>query len=80
MIALGPNIFYGTQLSPCILVFKHLKEKKKKNKVIFIDATDQLRVGRAQSFLEKEHVSQIYNWFNDYQDVKNHVSKVALMK
>ncbi|SFN53660.1 type I restriction-modification system subunit M [Salegentibacter flavus] len=76
VIGLGPNIFYGTQLSACVLVFKQVKEDEKKKKVLFIDGADQVRVGRAQNFLEPEHVQQIYSWFGDYKDVENHV-KVA---
>jgi type I restriction enzyme M protein len=78
VIGLGPNIFYGTQLAACVMVFKQLKDDKKRDKVLFIDASDQVRVGRAQNYLEKEHVSQIYNWFKNYEDVENYV-KVALM-
>jgi len=73
---LGPNIFYGTQLAACAMVFKQKKEEKRKRKVIFIDAADQIRVGRAQNFLEKEHVNQIYDWYQKYEEVENHV-KVA---
>lgn len=76
VIGLGPNIFYGTQLAACVMVFKKQKETKKKNKILFIDASDQIRVGRAQNFLEQEHVKQIYNWFNAFKDVENYV-KVA---
>ena len=43
---------------------------------MFIDASDQVRVGRAQSYLEPEHVNQIFGWFNNYDDVENYV-KVA---
>ena len=78
VIGLGPNIFYGTQLAACVLVFKREKEAQKRNKVLFIDASDQVRVGRAQNFLEKEHVNQIFDWYNGYQDVENYV-KVASM-
>ncbi len=76
VIGLGPNIFYGTQLAACVMVFKQNKPAEKKGKVLFIDASDQIRVGRAQNFLEPNHVQQIYDWFNGYADVKNYV-KVA---
>ncbi|MFT0714043.1 N-6 DNA methylase [Flagellimonas lutimaris] len=79
VIGLGPNIFYGTQLAACVLVFKQKKEALKKNKVLFIDAADQVRVGRAQNFLEPGHVQQIYQWYLAYKDVENHV-KVANME
>ena len=79
VIGLGPNIFYGTQLAACILVFRSEKLAKRRDKVLFIDASDQIRVGRAQNFLEKEHVDRIYDWYRHGKDVENHV-KVASME
>ena len=76
VIGLGPNIFYGTQLAACVMVFKQNKEAVKKNKVLFIDASNQVRVGRAQNFLEPENVNQIFDWYTQNKDVENYV-KVA---
>lgn len=76
VIGLGANIFYGTQLAACIMVFRQNKTPEKKDKVLFIDASDQIRVGRAQNFLESEHVQTIHTWLNAYVDVENQV-KVA---
>ena len=59
--------------------FIQLKQNKtadKKGKVLFIDASEQIRVGRAQNFLEPNHVQKIYNWYHNYQDVENY-AKVA---
>jgi type I restriction enzyme M protein len=78
VIGLGPNIFYGTQLAACVMVFKQIKDDDKKGKVLFIDAADQIRVGRAQNFLEPVHVQQIFTWYQHYKDVENYV-KVAYM-
>jgi len=78
VIGLGSNIFYGTQLAACVLVFRAQKEKHKRNKVLFIDASTQIRVGRAQNFLEPEHVKQIYDWFTGYSDVPDYV-KIATL-
>ena len=78
VIGLGPNIFYGTQLAACVMVFKQLKEEEKRDKVLFIDASEQVRVGRAQNFLEKEHVIQIHEWFQGYEDVENYVKVASL--
>ena len=76
VIGLGANIFYGTQLAACVMVFRQNKTPEKKDKVLFIDASDQIRVGRAQNFLESEHVQTIHTWLNAYVDVENYV-KVA---
>lgn len=79
-IGLGANIFYGTQLAACVLVFKKQKEDHKKNKVIFIDGSDQIRVGRAQNFLETEHVNQLFTWYSNYEDVENYVKVVDMQQ
>ncbi|GGG15476.1 DNA methylase [Dokdonia pacifica] len=76
VIGLGSNIFYGTQLAACVMVFKQNKETSKKNKVLFIDGSDQVRIGRAQNYLETSHVNQLFDWYATYQDVENYV-KVA---
>ncbi len=78
VIGLGPNIFYGTQLAACVMVFKQNKEAHKKGKVLFIDASEQVRVGRAQNYLEPEHVRQIYRWYQDFQNVENYVKVASL--
>jgi type I restriction enzyme M protein len=78
VVGLGSNIFYGTQLSPSILIFKAKKEASKRGRVIFIDAADQVRVGRAQNFLEKPHVEQIYNWYSNNNNVTDYVKVVTI--
>jgi type I restriction enzyme M protein len=78
VIGLAPNIFYGTQLAACIMVFRSQKDAANQNKVLFIDASEQMRVGRAQNYLEPEHVKQIYTWYTEFSDVQNQV-KVATL-
>jgi type I restriction enzyme M protein len=46
--------------------------------VIFIDASDQVRVGRAQNYLEAEHVNQIFDWYKAFGDVDNYVKVASL--
>ena len=76
VIGLGPNVFYGTQLAACIMVFKQTKTDDKKKKILFIDASDQIRVGRAQNYLEAEHIERIFRWYRDFEDVENY-AKIA---
>lgn len=76
VIGLGSNIFYGTQLAACVLVFKQQKEKHKQGKVLFIDGSEQIKVGRAQNYLEPNNVQQLYQWFTQFENVENFV-KVA---
>ena len=78
VIGIGSNIFYGTQLAPCILIFKENKDQHKKSKIFFIDASDQMRVGRAQNHLKPEHIEQIFKWYCDYEDVENFTKVVSI--
>lgn len=78
VIGLGANVFYGTQLAACIMVFRAEKLPQHRCRVIFIDASDQIRAGRAQNYLEKEHIEQIFNWYQQYVDVENHVKVSSL--
>lgn len=78
VIGLGSNIFYGTQLAACVLVFKQNKPLNTKGKVLFIDGSDQVRIGRAQNFLEKEHVSQLYDWYTKFEEIDNYVKVASL--
>ena len=78
VIGVGPNIFYGAQLAACVMVFRKSKSADKKGKVLFIDGADQFRVGRAQNFLEKEHVEQLYEWYQGNDEVENYVHVATL--
>lgn len=55
---------------------KKNKDADKKGNVLFIDASEHIRTGRAQNHLELEPVQQIYQWHSGCQDVENY-AKVA---
>ncbi|MGI6460879.1 MAG: type I restriction-modification system subunit M [Candidatus Hydrogenedentales bacterium] len=76
VIGLGQNIFYGTGLAPCVLVFRDSKPKAHRHKVLFIDASKEFKTGRAQNELLPEHVDNIHRWYADYKDVEG-VSRVV---
>lgn len=79
VIGLGPNLFYGTGISACILIFKLKKDPKKQNKVHFIDGSALFTKGRNQNFFRDEHAKQIIEWYNKYEDIEN-VSKIVSLK
>jgi type I restriction enzyme M protein len=78
VIGLGPNLFYGTGLAACILVFRQNKKKDRRNKVLFLDASREFKTGRAQNELLPEHVEQIYAWYRAYKDVEGIAHLVTL--
>lgn len=78
VIGLGPNLFYGTGLAACILVFRQHKKRDRKKKVLILDASHEFKTGRAQNELLPEHVERIYGWYHGYQNVENVARVVTL--
>ena len=73
VIGLGPNLFYNAPMEACILICNNRKEKKLKNKVIFINAKYEVTRKNAESFLEDVHIKKIskaYKSANDIADFK----------
>src|SRR5258708_6784628 len=78
VIGLGPNLFYGTGLAACILIFRQRKAKDRKNKVLIMDASHEFKAGRAQNELRSEHVERIHGWYRNFEDVAG-VSRVVTL-
>jgi len=79
VIGLGPNLFYGTGLAACILVFRQRKPKDRRNKVLIVDASKEFKTGRAQNELLPEHVERIHGWVRDFKDVEG-VARVVVLE
>lgn len=78
VIGLGPNLFYGTGLAACIMVFRQKKTKARKNQVLIVDASKEFKTGRAQNELLTQHVERIHGWVRDYQNVEGVARVVTL--
>lgn len=78
VIGLGPNLFYGTGLAACILVFRTRKTPERLGNVLMIDAARMFKKGRNQNTLEPGHSAQIYEWYNTYEDVPGTVRVVSI--
>ncbi|ELN1808406.1 type I restriction-modification system subunit M [Staphylococcus pseudintermedius] len=63
VIGLPANIFYGTSIPTCILVFK--KCRKANQDVLFIDASNAFEKGKNQNHLTDEHVDKIINTYQN---------------
>ncbi|MBU2055516.1 MAG: type I restriction-modification system subunit M [Proteobacteria bacterium] len=78
VIGLGPNLFYGTGLAACILVFHRRKEKDCRNKVLILDASKEFKAGRAQNELLPVHVERIHGWYREFKDMEGVARVVTL--
>jgi len=78
VIGLGPNLFYNSPMESCVVVCNRKKAAKRKGKVMFIDAVNDVTRERAQSFLKPEHQQHILDTFKTFADVPG-FAKVATL-
>jgi type I restriction enzyme M protein len=66
VIGLPENIFYGTGIPTCILVFKKCRENP--GDVLFIDARDSYERGKNQNILSEDGIRRIVDTFRKRDD------------
>lgn len=67
VIGLPANIFYGTSIPTCILVFKKCRQAD--DNVLFIDASEEFEKGKNQNNLTDEHVEKILNTYQSRETI-----------
>jgi type I restriction enzyme M protein len=71
VIGLGPNLFYNSPMEACIVICRTQKPKARRNRILFINAVNEVTRERAQSFLRDEHIARISEAYHAYQDFPN---------
>ena len=77
VITLGDKIFYGTGLSPCVLVLRWVKKADRVNKILMVDGSKILTQKRAQNILSDEDVDRLYKLYADFADVEDFAKVVT---
>lgn len=67
VIGLGPNLFYGTGLAACILVFRAHKQPAQKEKILIIDASKLFKKGRNQNTLTPSTLTRFTGYIKNAQ-------------
>ncbi|STY78248.1 Type I restriction enzyme EcoKI M protein [Macrococcoides caseolyticum] len=70
VIGLPANIFYGTSIPTCILVFKKCRQAD--DNVLFIDASEEFEKGKNQNNLTDEHVEKILNTYQSRETIERY--------
>ena len=80
VIGLPANIFYGTSIPTCVLVFK--KCRKHPEDVLFIDASQHFDKVKTQNILRPAHIDKILHAFKtrSNEDKYSHVASLADIK
>ncbi|REK22670.1 MAG: SAM-dependent DNA methyltransferase [Planctomycetota bacterium] len=78
VLGLGPNLFYNSPMEACVVVCHMNKPRKRKGKIKFINAVNELARERAQSFLTNEHIRRILSAYEGREDVEGFSRLVPL--
>ena len=76
VIGLPANIFYGTSIPTCILVFKKCRETP--DDVLFIDASKDFEKVKTQNMLRDEHIDKIIETYRDRTVIEKYSHKATL--
>lgn len=77
VIGLPANIFYGTSIPTCILVFKKCKEDP--DHILFIDASKEFEKVKNQNMLREEHINKIVETYRNRTTIERY-SHLATLK
>lgn len=77
VIGLPANIFYGTSIPTCILVFKKCKEDP--DHILFIDASKEFEKVKNQNMLREEHIDKILETYRNRTTIEKY-SHLATLK
>lgn len=77
VIGLPANIFYGTSIPTCILVFKKCREIP--DDILFIDASKDFEKVKNQNMLREEHITKIVDTYRNRTVIEKY-SHLATLK
>jgi type I restriction enzyme M protein len=75
VIGLAPNLFYGTTIPACLLIFRAKKTKARQKHVLFIDGSKRFTKGKNQNELSTGDVKDLYeSYLSDGEDEKTDIA------
>jgi type I restriction enzyme M protein len=76
VIGLPANMFFGTSIPTCILVFKKCREKD--SNVMFIDASNEFEKVKTQNVLTDDHVHKIVDAYETRKEIEKYSRPISL--
>ncbi|APA82772.1 type I restriction-modification system subunit M [Francisella tularensis] len=79
VIGLPSNLFFGTSIPACIMVFKKQKDS---NDVLFIDASNEFEKGKNQNKLTDDNIKKIFDTYKSRESLEkySHVASLEEIK
>jgi len=69
VIGLPANLFYGTSIPTCVLVFKGREARGANKDILFIDASNEFEKGKNQNKLSQDNINKILTAYCDRKDM-----------
>ena len=68
VIGLGPNLFYNSSMTSCLLITNNNKRPERKGKVLFIQAVNEVRNEKTMSYLDPKHIDRIHKAYLNFEN------------
>ena len=78
VIGLPANIFYGTSIPTCIMVYKKCRENPED--VLFIDASNDFDKVKTQNILRDEHIDKIISTYRNRTETEKYSKRATLQE
>jgi type I restriction enzyme M protein len=78
VVGLPSNLFYGTGIPACILIFNRNKAAERKGNVLFIASESDYQEGKNQNMLRDQDIDKVVAAFNAYEDIEKYARVVSL--
>ena len=76
VIGMPANLFYGTSIPTCVLVFKKCREDD--DDILFIDASKEFEKIKTQNKLRSEDIEKIVNTYANREEIEKYSHKATL--
>ena len=78
VIGLPANIFYGTSIPTCIMVYNKCREQAEN--VLFIDARNDFDKVKTQNIFREEHIDKIISTYRNRTEIEKYCKRASLQE
>jgi len=69
VLGLGPNLFFNSPMEACVVFCRSRKPAERRDRILLIDAVDEIAREQAVSFLRPKHQARIRNAYRDFSNI-----------
>lgn len=77
VIGLGPNLFYNSPMEACLLITRNNKPAHKKDKILFINAVNEVKQEKTMGYLLDGHIDKIFKAYQNFTNEENFAALVS---